>query len=55
MVDLTTCLLLSLVVLAPAVGATTATAVWAVCRATGQARTAAGPGGRRGWPALSAP
>jgi putative ABC transport system permease protein len=53
-VDLTTYALLSLVVVATAVGATTATAAWAVRRATGQARTTGGPGGRRWWPALSA-
>ncbi len=53
-VDLTTYVLLSLAVVATAVGATTATAAWAVRRATGQARTAGGLGGRRWWPALSA-
>jgi hypothetical protein len=37
-VDLTTYLFLSLVVLATAVGATNAAAAWAVRRATGQAR-----------------
>lgn len=54
-VDLTTYVLLSLVVVATAVGATTATAAWAVRQATGQGRTAGGPRGRRWWgPALPA-
>ncbi|HJX44973.1 MAG TPA: FtsX-like permease family protein, partial [Geodermatophilus sp.] len=53
-VDLTTYVLLSLVVVATAVGATTATAAWAVRRATGPGRTAGDLGGRRWWPALSA-
>jgi putative ABC transport system permease protein len=53
-VDLTTYALLSLVVLATAVGATTATAAWAVRRATEPGRTAGSLGVRRWWTARAA-